>query len=102
MARGSRSHTKLRIPVVIVCSVGFFLWLFMGGLLLLRRPCTPEERRGIRWLLCGTQPPLAVYAAYDIVLAMLGVLMRALASFRELMGTPRRLAHALSSRAQSS
>ena len=77
----ARSATKkLRVPLVAVCSVLFFSWLFMGALLLLRRPCTSEERRGLRWLLCGTTPPLPVLAAYDVTLAALGVLVRALAS----------------------
>ena len=74
------ARSKLVVPLVVVVSIFFFLWLFLGALLLLRRPCTAEERRGIQWLLCGNPPPLPVYAAYDIALASVGVLVRALAS----------------------
>ena len=68
------------IPAVVVCGWFLFFWLILGGLLLVREPCSDVQRQQLSYLWCGNPPPLPVLAVYDVILAALGVLVRALSS----------------------
>jgi len=70
------------VSAVVICGWALFFWLCLGGLLQIRRPCSDVQRLNLSILFCGNDLPVPVLTAFDLMLAFLGVLVRALSSHK--------------------